>query len=167
MPSFGHSTILWTARLAVGCYVVSLLLGLSASPSRRNRQAARIAWTVGAVIFLLHVVAAFHFAHDWSHHAAYEHTAQQTNAVTGLNWGGGLWFNYAFTLLWVADAAGWWGLGLEFPQNFPRWSRIVRWTFAFMMFNATVVFGPPYWRWLGGMLALAWILLRRREHSRR
>jgi len=167
MSDFGHLTIIWTARLAVAYYVARLLIDLSPAPHQRNAQSARIVWTVGAVVFLLHVVAAFHFAHGWSHEAAYEHTAQQTKTVTGLNWGGGLWFNYAFTLLWIADAAGWWIIGPEFLRTHPRWSGTVRWTFAFMMFNATIVFGPPYWKWLGGAFALAWLLLRWRGQIRR
>jgi hypothetical protein len=167
MSHLEASAIAWTARLAVAAFLARLLIDVSQADRQRSGRTARIIWTTGGVTFLLHVVAAFHFTHGWSHHAAYEHTAQQTLAVTGFNWGGGLWFNYVFTLLWITDVAGWWIIGPEFPRRHPRWSSTVRWTFAFMMVNATVVFGPPYWKWLAGAFAATWLLLRWRQQPLR
>ena len=40
-----------------------------------------------------------HWEHDWSHAAALEHTANQTQDVVGVHWGGGLYFNYGMLLL--------------------------------------------------------------------
>lgn len=34
--------------------------------------------------------------------ALYQETAQLTAEVFGVNWGGGLYFNYVFTAVWVA-----------------------------------------------------------------
>src|SRR5262245_656128 len=83
----------WTVRIAVVLYVAALL-------SRRfSWRWARGAWTAGCVLYLLHVVAAFHYYHHWSHDAAYESTARQTADVVGVHWGGGLYVNYAFTLV--------------------------------------------------------------------
>ncbi len=44
----------------------------------------------------------------WSHAAAYAHTATQVAAGVGLNWGGGIYANYAFTALWLVEVGWWW-----------------------------------------------------------
>ena len=85
-----------------------------------------------------------HCEHDWSHAAAYEHTTQQTKDIVGINWGGGLYFNYAMLVLWAAD------VGLQWRQSEGQRhfvSRLNEWFCAFMLLNATVVFGPWWW-WL-------------------
>ena len=55
---------------------------------------------------LAHFVCAFHFEHEWSHSQALAATARQTAKVTGTNTGVGLYFNYAFTLVWLGTASG-------------------------------------------------------------
>ena len=130
-------------RLAAVLYVASVAAWLT----RRDR-AARAAWTVACGFYLAHVYGAFEFFHHWSHAAAYRETARQTAAVFGTNWGGGLYFNYVFTILWMADALWWWR-GLQAYRGRPSWiSLTVQWFFAFMFFNATVVFASGLTRWL-------------------
>lgn len=148
----------WTIRLAVACYLARALLDLSSARDGGRAGSARNArrlWTAGCVLYLLHVLCAFGFYHEWSHDLAYQHTAQQTAALTGLHWGGGLYFNYAFTAIWLADLAAWWSRGVRFPYR----SAVYFWTlhcvFAFMVFNATVIFGPPLWRWIAPFIFLA------------
>lgn len=107
-------------------------------------------WLAGAVLLLVHVLAAFHFRHGWSHAAAWADTARQTREVTGLDWGGGVWFNYALVAAWLADAGG----RLR-AADLPRAGRVALDGFyAFMWFNAAVVFvrGPARW---AGLLAFA------------
>jgi hypothetical protein len=92
---------------------------------KRRDPAARLAWTLACAFYLMHVAAAFQFHHHWSHLAAYRETAQQTAEVFGLNWGGGLYFNYAFTIVWIADALWWWRIGLDgyrAPPSLGDWS---------------------------------------------
>jgi hypothetical protein len=152
----------WTVRVAAGLYVLALALRLSAR-DRPWLVCARLFWTVGCFAFLLHVVCAFQFYHHWSHSVAYETTANQTADVVGLHWGGGLYANYAFALVWLVDVAWWWR-GLERYEARPRY---VEWTIqgflGFMMFNATIVFGRAVARWLGlaGCLFLALMILAR------
>jgi hypothetical protein len=112
------------------------------------------------VLFLAHVACAFEFQHDWSHAAAYAHTAKRTAEVTGWSWGGGLYFNYLTALLWSLDAVVcWcWARGRWAP---PRPYRLAAGGFlAFMIVNATVVFGAPFWRWLAVPTIAAWFALR-------
>jgi len=139
----------WTVRVALALFVVALLLRLRAARRRSRLAQARLAWTVGCAAFLLHVVCAFEFYHHWSHAAAYAATARQTAAVVGWNWGGGIYANYLFALLWVADGLWWWrGLeACEMREPYVAWK--VPAFMLFIAFNATVVFGQGPIRWFG------------------
>jgi len=118
-----------------------------------------MAWTIGCASLLAHVACAFHFYHNWSQAAAYRETARQTAEVTGLDWGGGLFINYALIAGWVIDVA--WRLrGLDVYCNRPRWLAVAWQGFLiFIIFNATVVFktGPLRWIGLGLCLWLAFL----------
>jgi hypothetical protein len=117
---------------------------------KRRDSGARIAWTLAVAFYLTHIVAAFHFHHHWSHLAAYRETAQQTEQVFGLNWGGGLYFNYAFTVIWIGDAFWWWRTGLAGYRARPCWmASAIHVSFGFMFFNAAIVFGSNFMRWFG------------------
>jgi hypothetical protein len=144
----GELLIVWSARIVVVFYALRLAADfLVADPARRERW-ARLAWTTGCAVYLTHVVFAFHFLHHWSHAAAYAHTAQRTYAVVGVRFGEGIYLNYVFTVLWVADVVWWW-IRAARKQPTPAiayW--LVNALFAFMFFNATVVFGPPFWKWV-------------------
>ena len=123
-------------------------------------RAARLAWTTAALLAVAHAAAAFHFHHAWSQRHAFVTTASQTAAVTGLNWGGGLYVNYAFLVLWTADAAYWWHAPSEY-RALPSWLATARaFTFLFMFFNGAVVFAHGATRWLGvacvGLATCAW-----------
>ena len=143
-----------TARVAVlfwGLAVAALLL--------RRRAFARAAWTVGAATFLVHVATAFDRVHLWSHAAAYQHVA----AVSGF--GPGVFVSYAFTILWVADAAWWW---LDRPgyDARPAWLDLSLHGFiAFVVFNGTVVYEAGFIRWAGVTLfaLLGGLVLARRR----
>src|SRR5947209_16250531 len=89
----------WTVRLAMALYVVGLILRASADGNQPRLAWARLAWSVGCTAFLLHVLCAFQYYYHWSHETAYALTAQRTAEVMGVAWGGGLYANYAFTLL--------------------------------------------------------------------
>jgi hypothetical protein len=147
-----HPLLLWSIRLALLAYFASLALRLS-SRWPANSRLARGAWTAGCGLYVLHVLAAFHFAHGWSHAAAHAHTALQTRLLVGIAWGGGLWLNHLFTAVWLADVLWWWLA----PQNYlarPRGITLaVQAWLAFIAFNATVIFGQGAVRWAS---AAAW-----------
>lgn len=130
----------WTARAAMMLLGLTLALRFGPVPRWRLSGFCRWLWTAGCGFFLLHTACAFQFYHGWSHQKAYETTAHQTAEVTGWDWGGGLYFNYAFGLLWLVDTAWWWIPARSYHQR-PRW---IEWPIqgfmAFMAFNATVVF---------------------------
>ena len=153
----------WTARLAVAGYVLRLWVDVRSRNSNSNLQAARWWWTFGCGFFLLHVITAFHFIHHWNHSAAWESTARRTAEMTGWRSGMGLYINEAFLCLWIADTVQWWR-NLNWPDQ--RWAYwIVQSIFAFLMVQATAVFGPPFWPpvTILVIVALAWQAFRHRS----
>jgi hypothetical protein len=119
---------------------------------------SRWAWTLGCAALLAHIACAFAFVHGWSHDDAYRETARQTAALTGLNWGGGVFFNYVFAAAWLADVFAWW-LAPAVRARCPRWiSLFWHGFFLFMVFNGAVVFisGPARGLGLAICITLAW-----------
>jgi hypothetical protein len=151
-----------TVWLALAAYAIGASVYLL-SRGRRNWDAvARTAWTVGSISIIAHAGAAYHFYHNWSHAAAYRETARQTAEVIGLDWGGGLFINYALVIGWVIDVVLWRLRGLDAYRNRPRWLAAAWQGFLlFIIFNATVVFktGPLRWIGLGVCLWLAFLWL--------
>ena len=116
----------------------------------RRWRFARAAWTFGCVLYLSHVACAYHFVHHWSHVAAIEFTARRTYQTIGIDWGGGLYVNHFYLAVWVVDVILWWRGGALSPaRRNRRVEAALQFFFAFMWFNATVVFGTGPIRWVG------------------
>jgi hypothetical protein len=162
-PRLTHPAIGWSALLAVLLWA-GALVDMLATPTgewgtgERFRK-AQVGWLGGWLVFLVHVAATFHFAHGWSHAAAYEHT-ERTAGI-----GEGIFVNYLFGLVWGLDVA--WLMG--FPASYARRPRWVGWAvhgfLTFVVFNATVVYGTGVSRWLGMIVfaVLGWCWLRSRD----
>jgi hypothetical protein len=156
----GEGLTRWTIRAALALYVLTLAVLLTDRAGQRG-SLARLSWTAACVAYWAHVGCAFEFFHDWSHAAAYRETARQTQELFGWDWGGGLYFNYAFTLLWTADMLWWW-LAPGSRRNRPHWmSAALHLFLGFIAFNATVVFESGALRWLAlvtcaALATLAW-----------
>lgn len=146
---------IWVAL--AGC-ALAAATGLLAGQQPGWRRRARWAWTIGCAAFIAHVFCAFNYYHAWSHRAAYRETARQTSEVFGLDWGGGVFVGYAFTVGWVADVVWWW-LSPESHRRRPQWLT-VSWHafFFFIVFNGTVVFETGLVRWLGLCATLGFLL---------
>lgn len=143
MPDPAHPLTLWLARASVVFYAAAVLIAVSGrTTTEQNFRRWRAMWSAACLLLIVHVLAAFHFEHGWSHSAALKHTAEQTARVTGIDWGGGLYFNYAFLVLWLVDAAMSWTVASTKPS---RLRRITDLACIFMVFNATVMFGPRWW----------------------
>ena len=116
---------------------------------------ARNVWSLGCLLYAAHVWSAFQFQHDWSHEAAYAHTAEQTAALVGLVLGGGIYVNYLFTALWVEEVVWWWVAPTSYDARSVRVRFAVRAVFLFMIVNGAVVFVDGPMRWLGaGIVAV-------------
>jgi hypothetical protein len=160
---------IWIAIIAYG--TGSAIFALSENRPRCH-SLARLVWTVACLALLAHIASAFHFFHQWSHDAAYRDTARQTEEMFGFNSGVGIYFNYALLTLWILDVCWWWIKGLEAYRRRP-WLLVAAWhTFLiFMFFNATVVFGSGFVRWLGLCVCLAllvvwWLAWRSRRNNK-
>lgn len=159
----------WTIRLALACYIAVLAGWLVRWRSRVWQPVARWLWTAGCLLFLAHVLCAFHFYHHWSHRAAVEDTARQTQELMGWQFGEGIYFSYLFTLIWVADVAWWWIGPTSYRQRPIAIAAIIHGYVFFIAFNGAVLFEVGAIRWVGvaacaGLgLLLAW---RLREKSR-
>ena len=132
---------------------------------------ARLAWTIGCAALVAHFICAFDFYHGWSHESAYADTARQTAEVIRINWGGGLFINYAVALVWLADVVWWWFAGVSAYRRRPWWITLIWHGFLiFIIFNATVVFKDGLTRWVGLLvclsLLLSWVSIRN-EFSKR
>ena len=162
----------WSVRVALLCYVAALSLRGLACGRRGFLAISRIAWTMGAMVFLFHVGFAFHFYHGWSHAAAYASTAECTRELVGWNWGGGLFANYLFAVVWILDVIWWWAAQWSYRHR----PTIIEWAvqgwLAFLAFNGAIVFGEGLIRWFGiGAVVLllgigGYHILAKKNHSR-
>lgn len=150
--------IRWTARVFVVCYIGRILVDVVGRRDSASQRFARWSWTIGCAFLLVHLAAAFHCVHDWSHGAAYDHVLKRTQEMTGVATGVGLYVNYAFAALWLADTILWWGALNWSERRIPYW--IVQAIFAFLMIQATVVFGPPVWIVVAGLVGMTILALR-------
>jgi len=135
---------LWMVRASCVLYFAALGMWMWA-PARFPKRT----WTAACCFYLLHMITAFAFFHHFSHREAYDATARQTQALMGVYYGGGLYWNYVFTAVWIGDVAWAWLGG--YTQR-ARWiAYAVHGFLAFMFINATVVFGKGWIR-MGGVL---------------
>jgi hypothetical protein len=152
-----------TIRLSLACYAVAagLMLCLRPDewPAHRGRgRLTRILWTAAWAIYLVHVAAAFHIAHGWSH----AHAVEATRAQSGV--GEGIYVNHLFTLLWTLDVAWWWLRPDSYAVRQPWLDWLLHGFMVFVIFNAAVVFASGLIRWVAlvGFVALG-ILFGRKQ----
>jgi len=144
-----HPAVTGSAAATVGWMI------LAWAAMRFADQLARLLWTFGLATLFVHLVLAFGLAHGWSHEAAVEHVREVGGA------GAGIVVNYLFTMVWGVDVAWWW-LNPSSRAKRPRWVAVtVHGFLAFVVVNATVIFGPTerriiYAVGLGILATLAW-----------
>ncbi len=126
-----HPAIRATAWLAVAAWALGW--------PRAWRGTGAGLWAWGALAAAFHVAVAMHAGHAWSHAGAVRHT-QEASGV-----GAGVWVNYAFVAVWLADAV-WLAASEASYRRRPRW---VAWGvhgfLAFVVVNAAVIFATD-WR---------------------
>jgi hypothetical protein len=139
----------WSAYGSFALYLCAILLQISCGLSTRRLELVKYLWTAACTLMMIHIAAAFHGYHSWSHRAAYDHVANRTREVMGLDWGGGLYANYALGVIWTADVIWLW----SGANNYRSRARCITWSIhgflAFMWLNATVVFGSDAISWIG------------------
>ena len=156
---------IWISILA---YAIGCVVFATARRQPEGDRWTRLAWTLGSAALVTHFISAFHFYHSWSQQSAYIETARQTAEVVRVNWGGGLFINYAVAILWIADVTWWWLAGLSAYRR-RTWLITVLWHgfLLFIIFNATVVFKDGLTRWIGLLVCLtvglSWVLSSRQR----
>lgn len=167
MPDTNSITLI-TVRIALVCYAIEVGLLLAGCRGPRWRILLRPLWTIGCLAIVAHVIAAFHYSHRWSHDDAIRSTAKQTEQLVGWAFGAGLYFNYLFLLIWIADVLYWW-LRPERCESRPVWLEYgIHGYLFFIAVNGAVIFESGVTR-IPGVLAIvifAAILVRRRLKHR-
>jgi hypothetical protein len=117
------------------------------------------AFSLGLLLALVHTALAFDVVHNWVHEDAVRSTARQTEAMFGRAVGRGVYVNYLFFAVWLADA-WWWRAGAAADERPRAVTWILRSFYLVIILNAAVIFAAPARRALGlfavAMLAWAW-----------
>lgn len=151
--ALGAGLIAWTVRLGVLCFAVTLSGWVAGINGGRGERWLRWSWTLGWGLFVLHMLAAFHFQHGWSHQQAYADTAIQTGELIGWEFGGGVYFNYLLIAVWGVDVLAWWR-GWTAASGYRMWRKLTVAYLCFIIFNGVVVFKAGWVRWVGLAVSL-------------
>lgn len=146
--------ISWTIRLSMLLLFVVFALQMQRKSGPRMGLWLKYLWTASFAICALHVLAAFHFVHHWSHNAAYLATAEDTRKKLGIAYGAGVYFNYLFLAVWGADVCWTWRSHKNWTKPTPWMIRAGRWYLLFIAFNGVVVFESGWLRALGAIATL-------------
>lgn len=128
-------------------------------------------WTAGALLTLLHSLAAFVVFYDSSHAVARDETMRQTQRLTGITFVGGIYINYLLLVVWNGDA-GWWVMARRGYAHRPPWlAYAIRGFIFFIILNGAVIFADGAARTIGAvavaLVGASWFLKRssRRDGS--
>jgi hypothetical protein len=130
--------------------------GRSALWSGAAQGWAWCAFTLGLVLALVHTALAFHLVHNWVHADAVLATARQTEAVMGSAVGWGVYVNYFFYAVWMADAA-WWRRSPDLWQRPASVTWALRAFYLVIILNAAVIFAAGPRRVLGAVI-VSWLV---------
>jgi hypothetical protein len=147
-----NSIIRGTAWIAFALYVAGEIV--AAQPFSGALKMFRWLSSLGCIALLAHIACAFQFRHNWSESAAYADTARQTAALTGWNWGGGVYVNYLFALVWIVEVIRLWASRSTVEYGTGWRAHVLHGFFLFMFLNAAVIFVHSPARWLGLALCL-------------
>lgn len=126
--------------------------------SPTSDRLARAFSTTGIGLALVHVVLAFQFVYGWNHEAAVEATVRQTADWIGWGWRGGIYVNYVFLAVWLADASWWWLAPASHASRSVHLELARLALFTFMFLNGSVIFASGIGR-LVGSVSVALVLV--------
>ena len=130
--------------------------GSAIGPAPRPPGWVHAANATGLALCVIHIALAMGSVHGWRHAAAIEATAIQTESVYGLRWGGGVFVNYLFVIVWALEAWGRTRTRAFSESRFARW--LLRTFYAVVVVNAAVVFARGSMRMTGFVLVVALVL---------
>lgn len=131
--------------------------------ARRHRDSAetlyRVAWLFGGAMIIIHILTSYGLAHGWSHSEAIRATAKESERVTGIRAGWGVYVNFAFAVVWFGYSL----VMVIAGRRFHRIDPVIFWFTAAIVFAATVVFETGAVR---GMSLAGFVLLAVWSHRR-
>ena len=139
---------------------IALALFVAGEVGRSGIRPRPWAWwasALGLAMALLHTAVAFDVVHNWVHADAVRSTALQTEAVFGARVGWGVYVNYLFFAVWLADV-WWWRAGRAITRR-PRGVTVaLRGFYLVIVLNAAVIFAAPSRRIFGlaAVVLLVW-----------
>ncbi len=122
---------------------------------------SRFFWTVGGILYLLHILFAYAGYYDWSHQIAWEKTASDTAEMTGFDTGIGLILNFLF--------AAWLGfdLWMQWVRKVRGWTWLTEFLVLFFILNGAIAFGSGavviYGIVLSVIVVVSWISSRKKR----
>ncbi|MEL7496994.1 MAG: hypothetical protein AAFN77_05250 [Planctomycetota bacterium] len=176
-----QSLVVWTIRISLLMMFVSLLLRILQKPTSAElggvdqkkieqslaAELGQHSWLLGSLFSLLHLIVTMLMVHGGSHTVAMAHTADQSEAMIGIRAGWGLYFNYAFVIIWLIDALWWIGLPTSFRRRSVWLNGAVIGFLIFVAFNGAVVFAQGPIRWISlamfAVLAILFLVSTRRS----
>jgi hypothetical protein len=117
--------------------------------SPASDRVARASWTIGIALALIHVFLAFQLIYAWDHEAAIAATVRPAAERFGMSWRGGIYVNYVFLMIWLADVCWWWWSPVSHASRPMGLERTRLGVFVFMFLNAAVVFASGGGRLVG------------------
>ncbi|MEE2935405.1 MAG: hypothetical protein VYA84_05355 [Planctomycetota bacterium] len=112
-PLFGIQIPVWISILAWFVGAVARILG--------GEKSARVfawSWLHGSLAMWLHILGSYAIAYHWSHTEALLATAEESERVTGISAGWGVYVNFCFASAWTLYSArlalgGTWNRGID------------------------------------------------------
>lgn len=127
---------------------------------------SRHAWLAGALLAMIHAVAAFGVFYQWNHTTAERLTALQAAQLTGVSVSGGIYVNYAFLAIWLIDAVWWSARPISYERRPRALSLAIRLFLFAIVVSGAIVFADGMAR-IVGVAAVAWVVFMRIRRARR
>lgn len=163
-----HPAILDSAYFMFALWAGSMGLMLQATRSEWHLRHGRfrvyqVAVLLALLMYLFHLVIAFHYAHNWKHTNAFQHVEETSG------FGPGIYVSHAFTLFWICEVIALLSYSNWYVRRSMRIAGIWHGFSWFVMFNATVVYGHGIMRIVSAlvfvMLLVAWAKSRKRPSA--
>ncbi|MEM9940392.1 MAG: hypothetical protein AAF939_02305 [Planctomycetota bacterium] len=165
VSDFETSLSVWSIRISLLWMFATLAILIFRRMSHPTwSELARSSWLLGSFFSFLHASLTMGFYHRFDHNLAWEHTANQTQRMMGVSVGVGIYFNYLFVIIWMADALWWVGSPNSYLKRSKILNRIVYGYLLFIAVNGAIVFetGPTRWASIVGFSILLAGYLRKR-----
>jgi len=148
--------------LAISIYVSASLytiaLGLILSKQHQTTTLFKVVWSTACLFAAVHAYLALSDVHQWNHQHAFDHIANETERVLGFRFGYGVYFNYLFVIVWIADVIWLWSSPESYQNRSNRLSSAFHLFLILIMVNGAVVFRDGLPRYLG-IVVIASILV--------